>query len=129
VAYSPLGRGFLIGRFQDSAGFEEGDFRGALPRFQTATIASNKRIADLVGRIAARKGCTSAQLSLAWLLAQGDSIVPIPGTKRVVHLRDNVGALDVSLSATDLEEIKTGLADFPVAGARYTEEGMKGVDA
>ena len=129
VPYSPLGRGFLTGRFQDGAEFEDGDFRASLPRFQTEAVASNKRIADLVGRIAARKGCTPAQLSLAWLLAQGDDIVPIPGTKRVAYLRDNADATDVTLSDADLQEIEEGLAALPVSGARYTEEGMKGVNA
>lgn len=129
VPYSPLGRGFLTGRFQNGTGFEDGDFRASLPRFQTDAVAANKRIADLIGKNAARKGCTPAQLSLAWLLAQGDDIVPIPGTKRVAYLRDNAAAVDVTLSDTDLQEIEQGLAVLPVAGARYTEEGMKGVDA
>lgn len=129
VPYSPLGRGFLTGRFQDGTGFEDGDFRASLPRFQTEAVAANRRIADLVSKIAARKGCTSAQLSLAWLLAQGDDIVPIPGTKQLTYLRDNAAAVDVTLSDTDLQEIEQELAALPVAGARYTEEGMKGVDA
>ncbi|MEJ2020045.1 MAG: aldo/keto reductase, partial [Maritimibacter sp.] len=81
VPYSPLGRGFLTGRFQDGTGFEDGDFRAGLPRFQAEAAAANRRIAELVNGIAARKGCSAAQLSLAWLLAQGDDIVPIPGTK------------------------------------------------
>ena len=76
-----------------------------------------------------RKDCTSAQLSLAWLLAQGDDIVPIPGTKRIAYLRDNAAAVNVTLSDADLQEIEQGLAALPVSGARYTEEGMKGVDA
>lgn len=129
VPYSPLGRGFLTGRFQDGAGFEDGDFRASLPRFQTEAVAANKRIADLVSRIATRKGCTSAQLSLAWLLAQGDDIVPIPGTKRIAYLRENAAALDVTLNDHDRQDIEQGLAALPVFGARYTEEGMKGVDA
>ena len=129
VPYSPLGRGFLTGQFQDGAGFEEGDFRASLPRFQTEAVAANRRIADLVSRIAIRKGCTSAQLSLAWLLAQGDDIVPIPGTKRIAYLRDNAAAVDVTLSDHDRQDIEQGLAALPVSGARYTEEGMKGVDA
>jgi len=129
VPYSPLGRGFLTGRFQDGAEFEEGDFRASLPRFQAEAVTSNKRIADFVGQIASRKGCTPAQLSLAWLLAQGDDIVPIPGTKRIAYLRDNAAAVNVALSAADQEEIKEGLAALPVSGARYTEEGMKGVNA
>ncbi|MCQ0092077.1 aldo/keto reductase [Roseovarius sp. M141] len=129
VPYSPLGRGFLTGRFQDKTDFEDGDFRALLPRFQAEAVASNRRIADLVSRIATRKGCTPAQLSLAWLLAQGDDIVPIPGTKRIRYLRDNAGAVDVTLSGAELQEINQGLATLPVAGARYTDEGMKGVDA
>lgn len=129
VPYSPLGRGFLTGRFQDGAGFEDGDFRASLPRFQTEAVAANKRIADLVSRIATRNGCTPAQLSLAWLLAQGDDIVPIPGTKRIAYLRDNAAAVDVILSDNDRQDIEQGLAALPVSGARYTEEGMKGVDA
>ncbi len=129
VPYSPLGRGFLTGRFQKESEFEDGDFRSFLPRFQTEAVATNKRLADLVGRIAARKGCTPAQLSLAWLLAQGDNIVPIPGTKRIAYLRDNAASVDVALNDADFHEIEEGLATLPVAGARYTEEGMKGVDA
>lgn len=128
VPYSPLGRGFLTGRFQDGTGFEAGDFRASLPRFQTEAVVSNKRIADHVRRIATRKGCTPAQLSLAWLLAQGEDIVPIPGTKRIAYLRDNAAAVDVTLSDADRREVDEGLAALPVAGARYTEEGMKGVD-
>ena len=129
VPYSPLGRGFLTGRFQNGAEFEDGDFRASLPRFQTEAVAANKRIVDLLSRIAIRKDCTPAQLSLAWLLAQGDDIVPIPGTKRIAYLRDNAAAVDVTLSNADLQEIEQGLAALPVTGARYTEEGMKGVDA
>ncbi|WP_037312130.1 aldo/keto reductase [Ruegeria halocynthiae] len=129
VPYSPLGRGFLAGRFQDGTGFEDGDFRAALPRFQPEAVTTNKRIADLVGKIASGNGCTPAQLALAWLLAQGGDIVPIPGTKRLAYLRDNATAVDVALSAKDLAEMEEGLAALPVSGARYTEEGMKGVDA
>lgn len=129
VAYSPLGRGFLTGRFQDGTGFETGDFRATLPRFQTEAVASNRRVVDLVRRIAARKTCAPAQLSLAWLLAQGADIVPIPGTRRVPYLRQNAAAIDVTLDAADLRELDEGLAALPVVGARYTEEGMKGVGA
>lgn len=128
VPYSPLGRGFLTGRFQDGR-FEEGDFRASLPRFQAETARANRPIADLVATVADRKGCTPAQLALAWLLAQGPDIVPIPGTKRSKYLRDNVKAADVVLSTDDLAAIDAGLAERPVAGARYTAEGMKGVDA
>ncbi|MEJ1997686.1 MAG: aldo/keto reductase [Maritimibacter sp.] len=129
VPYSPLGRGFLTGRFQDGTGFEDGDFRAGLPRFQAEAAAANRRIAELVNGIAARKGCSAAQLSLAWLLAQGDDIVPIPGTKRIAYLRDNAGSVEVQLSAAEMQEIDEALAGIEVAGARYTEEGMKGLDA
>jgi len=129
VPYSPLGRGFLTGRFQDGTQFEEGDFRASLPRFQPEAVVVNKRIADRVRRMATHKSCTSAQLSLAWLLAQGDDIVPIPGTKQIAYLRDNAAAVNVTVTNADLQEIEQRLAALPVAGARYTEEGMKGVDA
>jgi aryl-alcohol dehydrogenase-like predicted oxidoreductase len=128
VPYSPLGRGFLTGRFQDGT-FEAGDFRASLPRFQKTALQTNSRIADLVAMVAARKGITPAQLALAWLLAQGDDIVPIPGTRRSTYLRDNAAAAEVTLSEEDLAEIERGLSSRPVAGARYTEEGMKGVNA
>ena len=128
VPYSPLGRGFLTGRFQDGQ-FEKGDFRASLPRFQDDAAQANRRIADLVAGVAERKDCTPAQLALAWLLAQGKDIVPIPGTKQSKYLRDNVGAAEVVLSDTDLADIDAGLAERPVSGARYTAEGMKGVDA
>lgn len=128
VPYSPLGRGFLTGRFQDGQ-FEKGDFRASLPRFQDDAAQANRRIADLVAGVAERKDCTPAQLALAWLLAQGKDIVPIPGTKQSKYLRDNVGAAEIVLSDTDLADIDAGLAERPVSGARYTAEGMKGVDA
>lgn len=128
VPYSPLGRGFLTGRFQGGQ-FEEGDFRALLPRFQDDAAQANRWIADLVATMALRKGCTPAQLALSWLLAQGEDIVPIPGTKRSNYLWDNVGATEVKLSSTDLAEIDAGLAERPVTGARYTPEGMKGLDA
>ena len=128
VPYSPLGRGFLTGRFQDDQ-FEKGDFRASLPRFQDDAAQANRRIADLVAGVAERKDCTPAQLALAWLLAQGKDIVPIPGTKQSKYLRDNVGAAEVVLSDSDLADIDAGLAERPVSGARYTAEGMKGVDA
>lgn len=128
VPYSPLGRGFLTGRFQNGH-FDEGDFRAKLPRFQTDAVRANRRIVNLVSTLAARKVCTPAQLALAWLLAQGKDIVPIPGTKRMRYLRDNAGAVEVALDDGDLAEIDEGLAARPVTGARYTDEGMKGVDA
>ncbi|MEQ8690184.1 MAG: aldo/keto reductase, partial [Pseudomonadales bacterium] len=102
--------------------------RASLPRFQREAAASNRRIVELISDIAERKGCTPAQLSLAWLLAQGDDIVPIPGTKRIGYLHDNTEAVYVSLSDNELHEIREGLRTRPVVGERYTDEGMKGVD-
>lgn len=129
VAYSPLGRGFLTGKFQRDTVFEDGDFRAQLPRFQPGNITSNLSLVDMVAALAARKGCTPAQIALAWLLAQGDDLVPIPGTRRIAHLQDNLGALSVELTADDLAGLDQALATMPVLGERYTEEGMKGINA
>lgn len=129
VAYSPLGRGFLTGRFQESAEFEAGDFRASLPRFQPENMATNRSLVDVIAALAEQKGCTTAQIALAWLLAQGEDIVPIPGTKRIQHLQDNVGALSVSLDERDLADLEHSVTALTIAGERYTEEGMKGVNA
>jgi len=128
VAYSPLGRGFLTGRYQTDAHFEEGDFRANLPRFQPENIDRNRSLVEIVTSLAVRKTCTPAQIALAWLLAQGNDIVPIPGTRSLKHLQDNLGALSVRLEADDLAELNHSLDIAPVAGERYTEEGMKGVN-
>jgi len=128
VAYSPLGRGFLTGRFQHDTTFEGGDFRASLPRFQPENITHNRSLVDVVTELAARKSCTPAQIALAWLLAQGDDIVPIPGTRQPHHLQDNLGALSVNLENDDFAELNRALNTIPVAGERYTEEGMKGVN-
>ncbi|MBA5640130.1 aldo/keto reductase [Duganella sp. LX20W] len=126
-AYSPLGRGFLTGAF---AGTHDGaDFRSFNPRFAADNLRSNQRIVDCVRELAAGKGCTPAQLALAWLLAQGDHIVPIPGTKRIAYLRDNLGALDVQLDAADCARIAAALPPGIASGARYSEAGMAGLDA
>jgi len=129
VAYAPLGRGFLTGRFQHDATFEEGDFRASLPRFQPENMTINRSLLEVVTALAARKSCTPAQIALAWLLAQGSDVVPIPGTRRLGHLQDNLGALTVSLDPDDLAELNRALNAIAVAGERYTEEGMKGVNA
>jgi aryl-alcohol dehydrogenase-like predicted oxidoreductase len=129
VPYSPLGRGFLTGTFQEDTAFEEGDFRASLPRFQDKALDINRRIADAVARMARDKACSPAQLSLAWLLAKGDDIVPIPGTKRIKYLRENAGAADVALTQQDVARLERSVEALPVAGDRYTAEGMKGVNA
>jgi aryl-alcohol dehydrogenase-like predicted oxidoreductase len=131
VPYSPLGRGFLTGVARGFLGGAPAaqDFRGQLPRFSGENGVRNQAIADTVKAIALEKGCSPAQLALAWLLAQGEDIVPIPGTKRVGYLRDNLGALDVRLDDAELARIAAALPLGMAAGARYTEEGMKGLDA
>lgn len=129
VPYSPLGRGFLTGHYQQSAQFGAGDARAFLPRFQDAALQANLRIVDLVQAMAAARGCTPGQLALAWLLAQGPDIVPIPGTKRLVWLAENNAAVDLILSGDEVAALNAGLATVPVAGDRYTDEGMKGVEA
>lgn len=129
VAYSPLGRGFLTGRFQQDAQFAEGDFRASLPRFQPDNISHNRALIDILAELAANKGCTTAQIALAWLLSQGDDIVPIPGTRHISHLQDNVGALAVQFTTAELHQLSHALSAITVSGERYTAEGMKGVNA
>jgi aryl-alcohol dehydrogenase-like predicted oxidoreductase len=126
VPYSPLGRGFLAGRFSDQGEIEEGDFRASNPRFQGANFERNRQLADKVREIAEEKGITPAQLALAWVLAQGDDVVPIPGTKRRKYLEDNAAAADVELTEEDLARIDDELPE--VSGERYTEEGMATVN-
>jgi aryl-alcohol dehydrogenase-like predicted oxidoreductase len=126
VPYSPLGRGFLSGRFTSPEDLDEGDFRRHGPRFTGDNLTANLRLAAKVKDMADEKGCTAAQLALAWVLAQGDDLVPIPGTKRISYLEQNVGALDVRLTHDDLARID---AELPrAAGERYPEEGMRGVN-
>lgn len=129
VPYSPLGRGFLTGRFQETTDFEEGDFRPNLPRFSEQAMDTNRPIADVISEVATQKGCTSAQLSLAWLLSKGNNIVPIPGTKRLRYLDENAAAAAITLTADERQQLETATASLPVAGERYTPEGMKGVNA
>lgn len=128
VPYSPLGRGFLAGRIQTREDFEPGDFRAMLPRFSADNFDANQAFAEYIAQFAAHKQCTPAQLSLAWLLAQGDDIVPIPGTKHLHYLEDNAGAPQVQLTREDLSTLDEATRTFTIAGERYTEEGMKGVN-
>jgi aryl-alcohol dehydrogenase-like predicted oxidoreductase len=126
VAYSPLGRGFLAGRFTSPDDLDEGDFRRTGPRFTGDNLEANLGLADKVKAIAAEKGVTPAQLAIAWDLARGDDIVPIPGTKRRSYLEQNAAAVEVELTAADLARID---AELPrVAGARYDEAGMATVN-
>jgi aryl-alcohol dehydrogenase-like predicted oxidoreductase len=126
VAYSPLGRGFLSGRFSSPDELAEDDFRRTQPRFQGENLEANRRIVAKLREIAAEKEITPAQLALAWVLAQGDDIVPIPGTKRRKYLEENAQAADVELTEEDLARIDEELPE--VSGDRYDEAGMASVD-
>ncbi|BBD80799.1 aldo-keto reductase [Aerosticca soli] len=128
VAYSPLGRGFLTGRFKRFEDLPEDDYRRHSPRFQGENFARNLALVAAVERMAAAKGCTSAQLALAWVLAQGEDIVPIPGTKRRERLEENVGALQVHLSRDDLAELDRILPPGAAAGERYAAPQMQAID-
>jgi len=126
VPYSPLGRGFLSGRFTSPDELEDGDFRKSGPRFTGANLEANLKLARKVAEIADEKRVTPAQLAIAWVMAQGDDLVPIPGTKRREYLEQNAGAVDVKLTDEDLAQIDAELPD--VAGERYDEVGMSAVN-
>ncbi|MGG6241114.1 aldo/keto reductase [Nodosilinea sp. AN01ver1] len=121
VPYSPLGRGFLTGAFQSPDDFAPDDYRRHAPRFQGENFAKNLALVDQVKAIAQEKGVTPAQLALAWLLAQGDDVVPIPGTKRRQYLEENVAAVDIALSATDLERLDAVAPQGAAVGDRYAD--------
>jgi aryl-alcohol dehydrogenase-like predicted oxidoreductase len=121
VPYSPLGKGFLTGKIDESTSFDNSDFRNILPRFTPEARKANQALVDLLGRIAERKGATPAQIAIAWLLAQKPWIVPIPGTTKLERLRENVGAAEVELTSNDLREIENAASQIRVQGARYPE--------
>jgi aryl-alcohol dehydrogenase-like predicted oxidoreductase len=126
VPYSPLGRGFLSGRFKSPEELDEGDFRRTGPRFTGENLEANQKLAAKVEEIASTKGITPAQLALAWVLAQGEDLVPIPGTKRRTYLEENARAVDVELTSEDLARIDAEVPE--AAGARYNEAGMATVN-
>ena len=128
VAYSPLGRGFLTGQIKSPDDFPEDDFRRFHPRFTGENFAKNIQLVHEVEAMAREKGCTTAQLALAWVLAQGDDIVPIPGTKHVRYLDENIGALEVKLTDEDLRRLEEILPPGAAAGQRYHERGMETVN-
>jgi aryl-alcohol dehydrogenase-like predicted oxidoreductase len=128
VPYSPLGRGFLTGRYRSIEDLDANDFRRHSPRFQGANFAKNLAIVDQVREIAKEKHCTPAQLALAWLLAQGPHIVPIPGTTSAARLAENLAAADIELRAADLERIATAAPSGIAAGERYDDTGMRFVN-
>jgi aryl-alcohol dehydrogenase-like predicted oxidoreductase len=128
VPYSPLGRGFLTGQIKRFEDLAADDFRRMNPRFQGENFEKNLELVRRVESLARAKGCLPSQLALAWVLAQGDDMVPIPGTTRRKHLEENVGALDVSLTAADLSSIDEAAPKGVAAGERYTAEGMRAVN-
>jgi aryl-alcohol dehydrogenase-like predicted oxidoreductase len=122
VPYSPLGRGFLTGKIDESTTFDDADFRNRLPRFTPEARKANQALVDRLGEIAKRKRATPAQIALAWLLAQKPWIVPIPGTTKLKRLEENIGAVAMELSDEDLREIETVASEVMVQGARYPEQ-------
>ena len=128
VPFSPLGRGFLTGRIDSATEFGDGDIRASLPRFAAEAREANQALVDLLGRIADGKGATPAQIALAWLLAQRPWIVPIPGTRRLERLEENLGAARVELTPGDLDAIDTAAAAITVVGDRYPEAMQKMID-
>jgi aryl-alcohol dehydrogenase-like predicted oxidoreductase len=127
VAYSPLGRGFLTARITSLDDLADNDWRRSMPRFEQENFSRNVELATRIRALSADKGCTPAQLALAWLLAQGKDIVPIPGTKRRTYLEENVGALDITLTPDELIEIDTLLPPGAAAGSRYSAPGMRAI--
>jgi aryl-alcohol dehydrogenase-like predicted oxidoreductase len=122
VPYSPLGKGFLTGKFNENTTFDSSDFRSTLPRFTPEALKANQALIDLLSKIGKRKKATPAQIALAWLLAQEPWIVPIPGTTKLHRLDENIGAVAVELTSHDLREIDSAASKIPVQGARYPEK-------
>src|SRR5271165_5194912 len=125
VPFSPLGKGFLTGAINENTQFDSKDFRNIVPRFSAEARKANRKLVDVLGEIAAKKGATRAQIALAWLLAQNLWIVPIPGTTKLHRLQENLGATDVELSGQDLHSIHDALSEIEVQGARYPENMQK----
>jgi aryl-alcohol dehydrogenase-like predicted oxidoreductase len=121
VPFSPLGRGFLTGKMNENTTFESGDFRSNLPRFTPEALKANQSLIDLLSTIAAKKNATTAQIAIAWLLAQKPWIVPIPGTTKLHRLTENIGAAFIELTKEELQEIENATAQIEITGARYTE--------
>src|SRR6266852_4709362 len=129
VPYSPLGKGFLTGQMNENTKFDGSDFRNILPRFTPEALKANQALIDLLAKIGKRKKATPAQIALAWLLAQKPWIVPIPGTRKLHRLEENIGAVAVNLSSDDLREIESAASQITIQGARYPEylERMTGL--
>jgi aryl-alcohol dehydrogenase-like predicted oxidoreductase len=125
VPFSPLGKGFLTGKIDESTKFSENDFRNIVPRFSEDARRANQAVVDLLGRVATHMNATPAQIALAWLLAQRPWIVPIPGTSKIHRLEENLGATKVDLTTEDLRQINDAAAKIPVQGERYPESAQK----
>jgi aryl-alcohol dehydrogenase-like predicted oxidoreductase len=128
VPFSPLGKGFLTGKIDESTTFDSSDFRNTVPRFTPENRKANQDLVDLLARIAAKKQATPAQIAIAWLLAQNPWIVPIPGTTKLSRLEENFGAVDVELTPDDLREIEGAASKITVQGARYSESSQRMID-
>jgi aryl-alcohol dehydrogenase-like predicted oxidoreductase len=128
VPFSPLGKGFLTGKIDETTTFDSSDFRNSIPRFTAENRKANQAVVDMLGRIAERKKKTPAQIALAWLLAQKPWIVPIPGTRKIQRLEENIGAASIELTSTDLREIEDAASRIPVQGARYPESAERMID-
>jgi aryl-alcohol dehydrogenase-like predicted oxidoreductase len=122
VPYSPLGKGFLTGKINENTAFDSSDFRNIVPRFTQEARKANQAFVDLLGKVAERKNATHAQIALAWLLAQKPWIVPIPGTRKLERLDENIGAAEVELTSDDLREIDSASSKITVQGDRYPEK-------
>jgi aryl-alcohol dehydrogenase-like predicted oxidoreductase len=122
VPYSPLGKGFLTGKMDESSTFDSTDFRSTLPRFTPEALRANQAVVELLGTIAERKQATPAQIALAWLLTQKPWIVPIPGTTKLHRLEENIGAVSVELTPQDMRDIDEAASQITVQGARYPEK-------
>lgn len=128
VPFSPLGKGFLTGKINESTSFGEDDFRSGVPRFSQEALKANQVIVDLLNSIAKEKNATPAQLALAWVLAQKPWIVPIPSTTKVHRLEENLGAASLELTADDLQRINSAAENIEIQGARYPESSQQVVD-
>lgn len=128
VPFSPLGKGFLTGKIDETTSFENTDFRNTVPRFDPENRKANQELVDLVTRIAERKGVTPGQIALAWLLAQKPWIVPIPGTTKLNRIEENLGAANVELNAEDRQDLEDGLEALAILGHRYSESSQRMID-
>ncbi|YCK38080.1 aldo/keto reductase [Actinomadura sp. ATCC 39365] len=128
IAYSPLGRGLLTGAVRATTRYEPGDFRATAPRYNGDDLEANLTIVDAIAHLAAAKSVTPAQIALAWVLTRGSDVIPIPGSSRRPHLRDNLAALDLHLTAADLAAIDVAVPDTGAQGARYSDHGIALID-